>query len=68
MIPESTRYFLRDEIIPVAEIAKEMGVIRTGMDWPSRISLYASIDEKKEPELTELLDNELKNNYDNYLL
>lgn len=67
VIPESTRYFLRDEIIPVAEIAKEMGVIRTGMDWPSRISLYASIDEKKEPELTELLDNELKNNFDNYL-
>ena len=66
VIPESTRYFLKDEIISVAEVAKEMGVVRTGKDWPSRISLYASIDENKEAELTKLLDDELKNSFEVY--
>ena len=66
-IPEDTRYYLKDELVSVADVAREMGVVRTGKEWPCRISLYASIDEKKEPELIELLDDELKKNYDIYL-
>ena len=46
---------------------KEMKTIRTGLDWPRRISLYASIDEKKEAELSALLDRELTENYGRYL-
>ena len=67
VIPEDTRYFLRDELITVKAIMDEIGVLRTGKDWPSRISLYASIDEEKEPELTKLLDSELEKSADKYL-
>ena len=67
VIPEDTRYYLKDELVSVADIVKEMGVLRTGVDWPSRISLYASIDKNKEDELTALLENELKNNFERYI-
>lgn len=66
-IPEDTRYYLKDALVSVADIMKEMDTIRTGKDWPRRISLYASIDESKEDELTKLLDNELKNNFEHYI-
>lgn len=66
-IPESTRYFLKENITSVADIVKEMGgSVKTGLDWPRRISLYSSIDEKKEPELEKLLDDTLKQNIDYY--
>lgn len=65
-IPEETRYYLKDEIIAVKEISKEMDNLRTGLDWPRRISLYASIDEKKENELSAFLDNKLKENIEQY--
>lgn len=66
-IPDDVSYFLRDEVLSVADIAKEMGVVRTGKEWPSRISLYASIAENKEAELTKLLDDELSKNFEVYL-
>ena len=66
-ISEDTRYYLKDEIVKVSDIMKEMKSIRTGLDWPGRISLYSSIDEAKEDELTKLLDNELKDNFEDYL-
>ncbi len=66
-IPEDTRYYLKDTLVSVKDIVKEMEVVRTGGDWPRRISLYASIDENKEDELTKLLDDELKNNFDHYM-
>lgn len=67
VIPEDIRYYLKEELITVTDIMNEIGVLRTGKDWPGRISLYASIDDKKEAELTELLDSELIKNYDDYL-
>lgn len=66
-IPEDTRYYLKDNIVKVSDIMKEMKSIRTGLDWPARISLYSSIDEAKEDELTKLLDNELKDNFEEYM-
>jgi len=66
-IPEDTKYYLKDRLVSVSDIMKEMDIIRTGKDWPSRISLYASIDENKEDELTKLLDDELKNNFEHYM-
>ncbi len=65
-IPEETKYYLKDDIISVKEIAKEMKNLRTGLEWPRRISLYLSIDKNKEAELVELLNNELKNNREKY--
>lgn len=65
-IPDDTRYYLKDELVSVKDIATEMKKVRTGKDWPRRISLYASIDPEKEDELTELLDKELKENFDYY--
>ena len=66
-IPEDIRYYLKEKPVSVAEVVKEMKTIRTGLDWPRRISLYASIDEKKEAELSALLDRELTENYGRYL-
>lgn len=66
-IPEDILYYLKEDRVSVADILKEMNIMRTGQDWPRRISLYASIDENKEDELTELLDNELKNKFDYYM-
>ena len=46
------------------------GSIRTGIDWPRRISLWASIDWDKHEELNELLEKgfaERVNNYKNHL-
>jgi hypothetical protein len=65
VIPEETRYFLKDEIVSVKEVADAMGAdaeagLKTGLDWPRRISLYVSIDEKKQDELSAFLDSKLK--------
>lgn len=66
--PDDIRYYLKENVVTATEVIKGMGgVIRTGKDWPRRISLYASIDEKKDPEITELLDNELSANFDKYM-
>ena len=65
-IPDDTRYYLKDELVSVADVMKEMKSIRTGKDWPVRISLYASVDEKKEGELAKLLDKELTDNFKHY--
>ena len=57
VIPEETRYFLKKDNVSVKDVAAAMnGDIRTGLDWPRRISLYASIDPAKEGELNELLE------------
>ena len=70
-IPDETRYFLKDEIITVKEVVEEMGGnIRTGIDWPRRISLWASVDWNKHEELNDLLEKgfaERVNNYKNHL-
>ncbi len=66
-IPADVRYYLKEPPVTVAAVVKEMKKLRTGLDWPRRISLYASIDEKKEAELSALLDRELTENYDRYL-
>ena len=66
-IPEDTRYYLKDKLVTVADVMKEMKNIRTGLDWPRRVSLYESIDYEKEHELAKLLDNELKENYEHYI-
>ena len=66
-IPEETRYYLKENIITVADVMKEMKNIRTGLEWPRRVSLYSSIDYEKEHELAKLLDKELKDNYEHYL-
>ena len=66
-IPAETAYFLKKERISVADIAGEMGKLRTGLEWPRRISLYSSVDPEKEGELTALLDRELRDNLDHYL-
>lgn len=65
-IPPETAYFLKDKIITVREVAEEMGEIRTGQDYPRRMSLYASIDEAKMAELTDFLDRKLGESMDRY--
>lgn len=63
VIPDETRYFLKDDIISVKDVAAEMsGDIRTGLDWPRRIALYASVNPEKEPELNEILEKSLQVN------
>ncbi|MBR2885503.1 MAG: hypothetical protein IKB93_12085 [Clostridia bacterium] len=66
-IPDKTRYFLKNDILSVKDVADTMNSdIKTGPDWPRRISLYASIDYEKEPELNQLLEKSLKENMDFY--
>jgi len=66
VIDDETRYFLKDDIVSVRDIAEEMGDIKTGLDWPRRISLYASIDGKKMDELSMFLDSKLKEKIEHY--
>ena len=65
-IPAETRYFLKDELVTVKSVAEAMDCLRTGLDWPRRISLYSSIDPAKEDELTALLDRSLEANIQEY--
>ena len=66
-IPEETGYYLKEDRISVADVMKEMNLIRTGLDWPRRISLYASIDPDKESALTKLLEKELQEKFTYYI-
>lgn len=65
-IPDSTRYFLKEQIVTVKEVVEAMDNFRSGLDWPRRISLYLSIDSQKEAALTAMLDKELEDNFDQY--
>ena len=66
-IPDDVRYFLKEKLVTVKEILECLGgEIKTGRDWPRRISLYASIDENKLDELSKLLDESLKNRLEEF--
>jgi len=65
-IPEETRYFLKEKPVTVKEVAEAMDNLRTGLDWPRRISLYVSIDTDKEDELTAFLDGKLGEQLEHY--
>ena len=67
VIPQETRYFLKEDVLPVKTVADAMNHIETGLDWPRRISLYASIDNGRQPELTALLDREMREQQEYYL-
>lgn len=65
-IPDETGYYLKENIVSVKEVTSVIGNVRTGLDWPRRISLYASIDQNKEQELTMLLEQGMKDNIEQY--
>lgn len=66
-IPAETQFYLRDSVVSVAEILGEMkSSVKTGLDWPRRISLYASIDEEKMDELSKMLGCRLKEDMEYY--
>ena len=71
VIPEATKYFLKDTLVSVKDVAEAMGAdaeagLKNGLDWPRRISLYLSIDESKQGELSSFLDSKLKEKIDDY--